>query len=114
MKTSALVTSLVVALVSFRALHGDDGNADSKELPPAAQGKIDFVKDIQPILERSCVRCHSTPEAVATTKFARNKGGLSLSTREEALRGGGVIGTVILLLRTSYRWFTGELLPFFR
>jgi len=41
--------------------------------------KVDFVREIKPILERSCVSCHRPDQA---------KGGLRLDTREEALKGG--------------------------
>lgn len=41
--------------------------------------KVDFVKDIQPILQKSCVECHG-PE--------KPKGGLRLDTKELALKGG--------------------------
>ena len=42
---------------------------------------VDFVKDIQPILENNCVRCHHEGKE-------KPKGGLMLSTREEAFKGG--------------------------
>ncbi len=40
---------------------------------------IDFAKEVAPILETRCVRCHSTGKA---------KGGLSLSTKSGFLKGG--------------------------
>ncbi len=49
------------------------------DLPPAAPGPVSYERDIRPVLERSCLRCHG-PE--------RPKGGLRLDTREAALRGG--------------------------
>ena len=45
----------------------------------AADKKIDFVKEIQPILEKSCIQCHG-PE--------KHKGDLRLDTKEAALKGG--------------------------
>ncbi|MBU6400454.1 MAG: SUMF1/EgtB/PvdO family nonheme iron enzyme [Verrucomicrobia bacterium] len=45
----------------------------------ASARKIDFVKDVQPILEVSCLGCHRPGEA---------KGGLRLDTREQAFKGG--------------------------
>lgn len=50
-----------------------------KELPPPADHKIDFTKEIQPILQASCVQCHANNSA---------KGGLSMDTREGLLKGG--------------------------
>jgi mono/diheme cytochrome c family protein len=43
------------------------------------ENKVDFARDIQPILQRSCVECHG-PE--------KPKGKLRLDTREAALKGG--------------------------
>ena len=40
---------------------------------------VDFKKDIQPLLKNKCSRCHSGHEA---------KGGLSLNTRADILKGG--------------------------
>ncbi len=47
-------------------------------LPPPATS-YDFDKDIRPLLQNSCVKCHSG---------AKPKGGLSLETRESLLKGG--------------------------
>jgi len=41
--------------------------------------KIDFARQIQPILEQSCLKCHSR---------GKYKGGLSLETRQDLLQGG--------------------------
>ncbi len=50
-----------------------------KLLPPAASRKVDFGKDIRPILEASCTKCHGR---------GRNKGDFRLDTRETSLKGG--------------------------
>lgn len=55
------------------------GAAESSSLPPASSKKIDFGKDIKPIFERSCVRCHG-PE--------KPKSRFGLDSREAALKGG--------------------------
>jgi hypothetical protein len=97
MATSHLsVIGSILALVGCSLLRGDDRKVGSDELPPPAAGKVDFAKDIKPIFERSCIQCHSTPEVIVTMNRARNRGGLSLSSREEALRGGNNIGIVIV------------------
>jgi hypothetical protein len=95
MRSSAVVAGSALALICASVLRGDDRMGIADALPPAAAGPVDFAKDIKPILERSCLRCHSTPEQPVKSNKARNGGGLSLSTREEALRGGSNIGTVI-------------------
>lgn len=52
---------------------------DVAKLPPAASSSIDFVRDVQPILDNACVRCHG-PE--------RPRSGFRLDSREAALKGG--------------------------
>ncbi|MEN9575622.1 MAG: hypothetical protein RL514_3477 [Verrucomicrobiota bacterium] len=52
---------------------------DASKLPPPSSASIDFARDIQPILETSCLRCHGA---------VKPKGGLRLDTRDAALRGG--------------------------
>lgn len=53
--------------------------AESGRLPTADTAPVDFAKDIQPILETSCLRCHGA---------VKPKGGLRLDNREAVLRGG--------------------------
>lgn len=48
-------------------------------LPALADAKIDFAKQIQPIFEKSCVKCHGPN---------KQKGGLRLDDKEAALKGG--------------------------
>src|SRR6478609_7496580 len=52
---------------------------DLSKLPPAATAPIDFKKDVQPILESSCLKCHGGE---------KSKGNFLLDTREHALKGG--------------------------
>src|SRR5437870_8733231 len=49
------------------------------KLPPPATTPVDFTRDIKPIFEASCVKCHGRGKA---------KGGFRLDTRETFLRGG--------------------------
>ncbi|MCC7377129.1 MAG: DUF1549 domain-containing protein [Verrucomicrobiales bacterium] len=49
------------------------------KLPPPASRPVDFDKDIRPILEASCVKCHGR---------GKSKGGFQLDTRETFLRDG--------------------------
>jgi ankyrin repeat protein len=48
-------------------------------LPPSANRKVDFVKDVQPILEQKCYSCHGDDV---------QQSGLRLDKRQNALRGG--------------------------
>src|ERR1019366_5144952 len=52
---------------------------DTNALPPVASGSVVFDRDIRPILEQSCLRCHG-PE--------KPKSHFRLTTREWALKGG--------------------------
>ena len=48
-------------------------------LPAPAARTIDFTRDIKPILQNSCIKCHGR---------GRSKGGFSLETRDAMLEGG--------------------------
>ncbi|MCX8156734.1 MAG: DUF1553 domain-containing protein [Verrucomicrobiae bacterium] len=50
-----------------------------QQLPPPAARTVDFVKDIQPILQVSCAHCHGR---------GKDKGGFKIDTRTDLLRGG--------------------------
>lgn len=52
---------------------------DESKLPPPAKTQIDFDRDIRPIFESNCIRCHG-PE--------RPKSHFRLDNRESALKGG--------------------------
>jgi hypothetical protein len=52
---------------------------DETKLPPAAAVKVDFDRDIKPIFEGVCFKCHSAE---------RPKSKFSLASRETALKGG--------------------------
>lgn len=50
--------------------------------PAQAEGTVDFGKDVQPILEFNCVRCHHEE------KGKKPKGGLRLDNKADAFKGG--------------------------
>src|SRR5437773_12437365 len=66
--TLLLLANVPLALAAPRA-----------ELPPAAGRSVDFVKDIKPLFEAACIKCHAK---------GKDKGGFSLETRESFLKGG--------------------------
>jgi hypothetical protein len=51
----------------------------AKELPPPANAKVDFVRDIKPLFERSCLQCHGPNKP---------KSGFRLDNRASAMKGG--------------------------
>ena len=53
--------------------------AEPAKLPPASTNRIEFARDIQPILEASCLRCHG-PE--------KPKSGFRMDSRDAVLKGG--------------------------
>ncbi len=59
---------------------------DVSKLPPASTTEVDFLRDIQPILEASCLRCHGPQHP---------KGGYRIDSRESAIKG-GEIGVAIV------------------
>ncbi|HZM05490.1 MAG TPA: DUF1549 domain-containing protein, partial [Candidatus Saccharimonadales bacterium] len=72
------------AIVALFALLGTPAWADLtpaqiKALPPAATHPIDFKKEIKPIFEATCIRCHAR---------GRSEGGLKIDTRQTLLKGG--------------------------
>ena len=48
-------------------------------LPPAASRKVDFVKDVQPLLRKRCFECHAK---------GNEEGGVNLGIRQRVLEGG--------------------------
>jgi ankyrin repeat protein/mono/diheme cytochrome c family protein len=79
----ALATSLDVSQPAPNALALASETSIAPAVPasaaaPAAE-PVDFARDIKPLLERSCVACHSGPRA---------KGGFRMSNRDSLLKGG--------------------------
>src|SRR6476661_1385234 len=50
-----------------------------EQLPSPADHPVDFNKEIRPILEASCIKCHGR---------GKTKGGFAIDTREILLKGG--------------------------
>ena len=77
---------------------------DISKLPQAASRSVDFAKDVQPILEKSCLKCHNAEKA---------KGKLLLDTREHALKGGDNGADIIVgdSTKSSLIHFTARLVP---
>jgi mono/diheme cytochrome c family protein len=57
------------------------GAAEPSSLPPPAQRRVDYVRDIQPILARTCYRCHGP---------TKQKSGYRLDVKKSALQGGDI------------------------
>ncbi len=69
-------------LVLFAAAVGLGARAEPQskaQLPPAAKAPVDFLRDIKPILDQSCIQCHAGD---------KRKGGFSINNRDSVLFGG--------------------------
>jgi len=73
-----LARALGVSLCAVLSVHGA-ADLDRAKLPPPAGRPVDFAKDIQPIFEAHCLKCHG-PE--------KQKGGWRVDVKDVALTGG--------------------------
>src|SRR6266478_5203804 len=70
----------VILLSSASALAAPTITPDqAAQLPPPASHSVSFSKEINPIAEASCIKCHGR---------GKDKGGLRIDTRETLLKGG--------------------------
>ena len=76
----AKLLTIGLSLSLFSAVAAE--KIDASKLPPASDKKgVTYDKDIKPIFEASCFKCHSS-------KSEKVKGKLKLDTLEDALKGG--------------------------
>src|SRR5258706_14353102 len=61
LKRSLKAAMLIAAGISLVAVNQRAGAAPKAD--EGAEKKVDFKKDVQPILKESCIRCHKAPEA---------------------------------------------------
>jgi hypothetical protein len=74
------ILTLAIATVSLNLFAADAPKLDPSKLPPAATATgVTFAKDIKPIFEKSCVKCHSGDKA---------KSKLQLDTVAGVIKGG--------------------------
>lgn len=78
-RTALPCAVLAWGAVCTLALRCQAQTVDVSKLPPPAVRTVDFLTDIRPILERSCLRCHGP---------VRPKSGFRLDNRDSALTGG--------------------------
>src|SRR5687767_7422087 len=76
------VCVLAVGLMSGFA----GGDVDVAELPKPAGRVVDFAKDVKPIFEASCGKCHGAKQ---------QKSDYRLDRKESALKGGSIGGAIV-------------------
>jgi hypothetical protein len=84
-----VVAALAVGLGLAGLTHSTRAAEESADL------RVDFAKDVQPILQQSCVRCHKLPESGGGGPLRGPAGGLRLDDRAAAFKG-GKLGKVIV------------------
>ena len=72
----AVAVILTVAALSAAAKLSD---TQKQNLPPASPERVDFARDIKPILDASCTKCHGR---------GKHKGDFKIDDREAFLKGG--------------------------
>jgi mono/diheme cytochrome c family protein len=90
--TARAAVPVVAALAAGLGLAGLTHSTRAAE--DSADQRVDFAKDIQPILQQSCVRCHKPPES-GGGPLRGPAGGLRLDDRAAAFKG-GKLGKVIV------------------
>src|SRR5215471_7943426 len=75
MPRKGLLCGVPVLLCTSIAMYA----ADEPALPPAAKTKVEFARDIEPLLAKRCFVCHGAQQQMS---------GLRLDQREAALKGG--------------------------
>jgi WD40 repeat protein len=79
MRTSSLACLLAAFAVALSARVGGEQHAPPTSPAPPPAGAPDFARDVLPIIENNCLRCHSA---------AVQKGGLVMDTQEDLMEGG--------------------------
>jgi hypothetical protein len=67
----------LLAFLGFCLVRADE--PDVGKLPAASKDPVDFVRDVKPLLENRCAKCHATEKP---------KGKFSLRTREDSVKSG--------------------------
>ena len=73
------LVSMSVLLAAIPAAQAKLSPTQIAQLPAPAKAKVDFARDVKPIFDVACVKCHGK---------GKDKGGFSLETRAAFLKGG--------------------------
>jgi uncharacterized membrane protein len=89
MKKPAILLTAAAAFGGFALL------AQTPAAPAGA--KVDFAKEIYPIFESKCMKCHQSEHTDATGRVKKPKGGLVMDTAEGLKKGGKESGEKTLI-----------------
>ena len=78
-------------VVSFGSVQAELTAAQKAKLPSPAEHSISFARELSPLLEKSCTKCHGK---------GKDKGGFSIETREKLLAGGDS-GTAVVIGKSA-------------
>jgi hypothetical protein len=78
-RSQAIAILMFATIISGWRAFGAEEEIDPSALPPPANRKIDFNRDVAPILRERCQSCHGPEKEMA---------GLRLDNRTDALKGG--------------------------
>jgi mono/diheme cytochrome c family protein len=79
LSAAIVVAGLALTLASLGAAEKQTNKVDVAKLPAPADKKVDFEKDIKPVLKKSCFDCHGPYMQL---------GNFRLDLRDPALKGG--------------------------
>ena len=83
-------------MISIKSLSLVIGGIVAMMLPVAAQEKVDFERQVFPILKNNCQKCHWAPRKDARGRLRTAKGGLRLDGKGFILAGGSTAGKAVI------------------
>src|SRR6266496_273113 len=101
-RNTRLLARLLLAAL-FACPGAGAAEVDVSKLPPAASRKVDFVKDIQPILAKSCYECHGEKKQEAMLRWDAKEIALKGSERGPVIVPGKSAQSVMIHLVAGLR-----------
>ena len=94
MRTTISVTGLAALLGAVTTLAGP---VDTSKLPPASDRKdVTYAKDIKPILDRNCIKCHGPEKQKAKLRLDTLAGALKGSEEGKVIQTGNSAGSRLI------------------
>ena len=94
MRTLVSLTALGLLVASLAAVAAE---VDTTKLPPVSGQKgVTYTKDIKPILDKSCIRCHGAERPKARLRLDSLEGALKGSEHGPVIKAGNSAGSQIV------------------